>query len=1007
MSSVSPRRSRFRTCLLWAAPLTWLGCGGGGGTDIVLPSLSVTTATDGIELDPDGYNLVIDGSQGESIGVGATRVVDRLSDGQHTIGLSGLAANCSTQSENPQTVTIRSGATTSVAFAIRCGASSGTIEVATSTSGTGSDPDGFSVMLDGTERGPIATSATAAFAGIPIGAHSVSLAGVSTNCQVTGENPRNVTVGGGQTAQVPFAVTCTGPAPSTGTLEVITATTGSDQDPDGYSVSVDAGAGQSVGLNASLSLPGITATRHSVQLTGVAANCTVAGTNPRQATVPAAGSITVRFAITCARPPAGTGSIEITTATTGSTPDPDGYTVSIDGGSGQPIAVGGSRAVGSISPGTHAVQLNGVAPNCTVSDNPRTITVTAGQATAVAFAITCTTPAPTSGNLRINVGTTGGSPDPDGYSVSIDSGNPQNLATDDSRTVQGLTPGAHSVLLGGVAANCSVAGENPKTFTISAGQTATVAFSVTCAATGASVNLRIQGMYLTQSTQDLTGSVPLVQGRDGYLRVFVTASSSNSVRPGVRVRFFRSGGSTPIQTFTIAAPGASTPTAVQEGALQGSWNIRVPAPLIQPNTTVLADVDPENAVAETNESDNSFPAAGNPKALSVQSAPAAIIRLVPIRQTANNLQGSVTAPDQLLDLTRRMYPLGNVTAEVRQAFTVTGPLQPFDENRQWNQILSDLEALRVTDDATDRTYYGLVRLDYNSGIVGNGFVGAPSAIGTDAPGDVRRIMAHELGHTWGQLHTPCGTPPGVDPRFPYRSGNIGVYGYDLSSGALKPPSLPDIMGYCENPWISDYIYQQVMNYRRSNPLTAGGAGLAQPCLLVWGRIENGQAVLEPTFQITTRPRLPRRAGPYTLEARASDGSDLFSVSFEATPTGDDTRDSKHFAFAIPIDQARAGRLGSMRLTGPGVQLAGITQSAKRLQRGAAGDDVTARGETGAVTLQWDAAAHPMIMVRDPDTGEVLSFARGGNARVLTTKSAVDLEVSNGVQSHRVRLAISR
>jgi len=268
-------------------------------------------------------------------------------------------------------------------------------------------------------------------------------------------------------------------------------------------------------------------------------------------------------------------------------------------------------------------------------------------------------------------------------------------------------------------------------------------------------------------------------------------------------------------------------------------------------------------------------------------------------------------------------------------------------------------------------------------------------------------MAHELGHTWGQLHTPCRNPPGVDPRFPYPDGNIGVYGYDLSSGALKPPSLPDIMGYCDNPWISDYIYRQVMNYRRSNPLTAGVAGLAPPCLLVWGRIENGQAVLEPTFQIITRPRLPRITGPYTIEARGSDGSGIFSISFEATPTGDDPRGSKHFAFAIPIDQARAARLGSLRLTGPGMQVAAITQAAKRLQRGAAADDVTARGETGSVTLRWDAAAHPMIMVRDPDTGEVLSFARGGNSRVLTGKNAVDLEVSNGVQSHRVRLAISR
>ncbi len=81
MSPVSQRRSCLRTLLFWAAPLTWLGCGSGGGTDIVLPSLSVTTATDGVELDPDGYTLIIDGSDTETIGVSASVVVERLTDG--------------------------------------------------------------------------------------------------------------------------------------------------------------------------------------------------------------------------------------------------------------------------------------------------------------------------------------------------------------------------------------------------------------------------------------------------------------------------------------------------------------------------------------------------------------------------------------------------------------------------------------------------------------------------------------------------------------------------------------------------------------------------------------------------------------------------------------------------------------------------------------------------------------------------------------------------------------
>src|SRR5215216_1687903 len=131
-------------------------------------------------------------------------------------------------------------------------------------------------------------------------------------------------------------------------------------------------------------------------------------------------------------------------------------------------------------------------------------------------------------------------------------------------------------------------------------------------------------------------------------------------------------------------------------------------------------------------------------------------------------------------------------------------------------------------------------------MVGNGLVGAPSAMGTDNPSDVNRITAHELGHTWGQLHTPsCGPVPStVDKDYPYSSGNIGVFGYDFTARQVKVPTLPDIMGYCENPWISDFIYEKVLGFRRSHPLELE-SGAPQPVALVWGHIVDGRAVLEP------------------------------------------------------------------------------------------------------------------------------------------------------------------
>ena len=91
----------------------------------------------------------------------------------------------------------------------------------------------------------------------------------------------------------------------------------------------------------------------------------------------------------------------------------------------------------------------------------------------------------------------------------------------------------------------------------------------------------------------------------------------------------------------------------------------------------------------------------------------------------------------------------------------------------------------------------------------------------------------------------------------------------------------------------------------------------QPAILVWGRIVEGRPVLEPAFEIVTRPSLPRRPGPYSVTATAADGSRLFTLSFDAPMAADAPRGNGHFAFAVPLDQAAASRLDELRLSGPG------------------------------------------------------------------------------------------
>lgn len=1002
----------LKTLLLWSAPLVWVGCGGGGGTDVVVPALTVTTSTGGVEVDTDGYSFTIDGAQGQPIGVNATVVVEQLSDGDHTLGLNGLAANCVTNGDNPRNVTVRSGATAAVDFAVSCSASTGTIEVLTTASGSGSDPDGFSVLLDGADRGPVTPGAAAAFAQLPPGPHIIGLSGLAANCQVVGDNPRDVTVSAGQTAQVPFAVTCTAPEPSSGTLQISTTTSGTDQDPDGYSIRIDNASAQPIGVNATLTLINLRAAPHSVRLLGLATNCSLSGANPAQVTVPNGGTTSVAFAITCTPNTSPTGGIQVTVATTGTLPDPDGYSVSVDGGSAQALDVNDSRTLANLTPGTHSVQLGGVAGNCSVTgDNPRSVAVVAGQNASISFAVTCPTPAPGTGSIRITAATTGSSPDGDGYTVSVDGGNAQPLDVNGSRTIDGLEPRAHTVVLGGLASNCTLTGDNSRSVNVTAGQTATVSFAVNCASTAPSLNLRIERISITQSTQRQADDVPLIQGRDAFLRVFVIANGSNSARPSVRVRVFRQG--TLVRTLSIPAPGSATPSSIQEGTLGSSWNIAVDGALIQPGLSLLTDVDPDNALAETNEADNTYPTSGSAQTLTVRAVPAASIMFVPVQQAVDpSSVGNVnnSNKDRLVDYARRIYPLNEIQTAVHAVYTTTttDPLTSNDANSAWRTVLDELNVLRLMEGG-NQTYVGIAHVEFSAGRVGLGYQQIPTALTWDDPADAPRAVAHELGHTWGRMHSPCGGPPPltVDQNYPYGGGTIGVYGYDVRNSALKPPSASDIMGYCSAPWISDYTYEGVLGFRSTHQSTAAVSGPSQPSLLVWGRIVNGQPVLEPVIQVMARPSLPSRPGPYAIEGNSTDGTRLFGFSFDAVTVADGPLPSQHFAFMVPLDQARAARLQSVRITEPGGRMAVRTPGAALGNRATASDQISVQAEPQGTRIQWDASAHPMVVVRDPDTGEVLSLARGGNVQLATKKRQVDLDVSDGTRSHRVRRAISR
>ena len=112
-------------------------------------------------------------------------------------------------------------------------------------------------------------------------------------------------------------------------------------------------------------------------------------------TVTAGSTATASFSISCDPTPPPTGIIEVTTATTGSQPDPDDYTVSLDGGAAQPIEINATITIAAVVPGGHSVALASLASNCSVEgDNPRQVAVIAGQRATIHFAVSCLTVLP-------------------------------------------------------------------------------------------------------------------------------------------------------------------------------------------------------------------------------------------------------------------------------------------------------------------------------------------------------------------------------------------------------------------------------------------------------------------------------------------------------------------------------------------------------------------------------------------------------------------------------------
>jgi WD40 repeat protein len=222
------------------------------------------------------------------------------------------------------------------------------------------------------------------------------------------------------------------------------------------------------------------------------------------------------------------------------------------------------------------------------------------------------------GSLELNVATLGFDTDPDGYTLGLNSWRHPIRSRGALLLSSVLPPAKYQVRLDGVAANCRVQGDNPRSVNVLAGRTIDVSFSVDCRAiagvvrvttttTGADVDangyyvdvLEAQGRPGARIAPN--GSLTLTGLRGGYHTLELS-----DVAPNCDVQ----GGST--YTFQIATPGQIVDVniavtcaafgtlqvaAQQSGADPGPYDFKVAVRSERYQSDSVAAVAPNGAVS--------------------------------------------------------------------------------------------------------------------------------------------------------------------------------------------------------------------------------------------------------------------------------------------------------------------------------------------------------------------------------------------------------------------------
>lgn len=528
------------------------------------------------------------------------------------------------------------------------------------------------------------------------------------------------------------------------------------------------------------------------------------------------------------------------------------------------------------------------------------------------------------------------------------------------------------------------------------------------------LNLRIEALYVTQAVQRPDGSLPLVEGRDGFLRVFPLADRGTLARPSLRVRVYH--GERLALERTCPPLAAGIPLRLDEASLAGSWNLALPGELIRRGCAIQAALLPDPG--DEDAAVRPFPGEGRRLQLEVRPAAGLKVTLFPIvcRGTRGRVADELRPLSAWAGFASQVLPVAGLELRQGPAFTVqldraaAGP-------EGLDFLLEALRAKRVADPPGDRSrrYFGVFHhgLFEDHALGGVSFIGRPGrlttrvGLGWDHPEGSEhrtpfdRTFAHELGHGLGLGHpfpegdAPCG--------YPHPECRTGACGFDVRSGRPQSARMKDFMSYFAGSslWVSDHHWAKMAEFLEDD---AAGAAAEAPAaaLMVWGQMRDGKMHLRPALRVSGEHLCPPPDGPFRLQGLDPDGRVLVEAAFAvAGREGQGAGGDGSFLFTLPLDGKLEQALAALRVAGP--------EPLEPVERRAAGagnrEPACARLREGAVTLEWDHRAWPMVAVKAPGTGEILALGWESPLELESAEEELELALSDGVRTRVERVVV--